>query len=214
MSLYVVTGTDTGVGKTFVTAALVAELRRRGADAIAIKPIETGWNESTSDAAVLASASGRSIDSTIWARFALPAAPAVAAAADSIEIYMKDLVGWVRATAASHSFCLAEGAGGWMVPLNNDHLFCDAVEELQPAGVVLVSASRLGTINHSLLASEAIARVAPLTAIALSVRPTDSAVDAAMHLDEIRKRVTVPVLSVPSDLATLADLFHVERQTR
>jgi coenzyme F420-0:L-glutamate ligase/coenzyme F420-1:gamma-L-glutamate ligase len=53
MSLFVVTGTDTGVGKTFVTTNLLGELRRRGADAVGVKPIETGWSESTSDAAQL-----------------------------------------------------------------------------------------------------------------------------------------------------------------
>lgn len=210
MSLYVVTGTDTGVGKTFVTSRLVSELRRRGNNAIGLKPIETGWNESTSDAAQLAAASGRTIDSTIWAHFALPAAPAVAAAAESTEIDMLALGEWLREAASQHQVCLAEGAGGWMVPFHNDHLFCDFVSTLHPAGVVLVSASRLGTINHTLLTAESISRSARLLAIVLSVRPADPPLDAANHLAEIEKRVSVPVLAFPSGLAALADLFHVE----
>lgn len=212
MSLYVVTGTDTGVGKTFVATALVSELRRRGADAVGIKPVETGWDEPTSDARRLATASGRSLESTIWARFDLPAAPAVAAAAVSTEIHTKDLVSWIRTAAAQHAFCFVEGAGGWMVPINNDHLFCDAVEKLRPAGVILVSASRLGTINHTLLTAEAVERVAPLKAVALSVRPSDASEEAASNLEEIRKRVAVPVLSVPTQIGALADLFHVEHR--
>lgn len=211
MSLYVVTGTDTGVGKTFVTARLISELRRRGHDAIGLKPIETGWNEPTSDAAHLAAASGRTIDSTVWAHFALPAAPVVAAAAECVEIDMLALASWIRQSANQHRLCFAEGAGGWMVPLHNDHLFCDLVASLDPAGVVLVSASRLGTINHTLLTAESVARTSPLVAVVLSVRPTDSPQDAATHLAEIQKRVSVPVLSFPAELPALADLFHVER---
>jgi dethiobiotin synthetase len=210
MSLFVVTGTDTGVGKTFVTSALVKALRQRGADAIALKPVETGWDEATSDAANLASASGRSTAETVWAHFTLPAAPAVAAAAESKQINPKDLVAWLRATAAGHSICLAEGAGGWKVPFDNARLFCDLVESLAPDGVLLVAASRLGTINHTLLTAEAIERVAPLKAIALSIRPADPPLEAEMHLDEIAKRVSVPVLPVPTALDRLVDLFHVK----
>ena len=212
MSLFVVTGTDTGVGKTYVTTRLVSELRRRGSDAVALKPVETGWNGVTSDAAQLATASGRSIESTVWAHFALAAAPAVAAAAESAEINTIELAAWIRRSAAERSVCLVEGAGGWMVPLHNDQLFCDLVERLSPSGVVLVSASRLGTINHTLLTAEAIGRTTRLLAIALSVRPSDPADEAATHLAEIRKRVTVPVLEIPRDLARLADLFHVEQR--
>ena len=98
-----------------------------------------------------------------------------------------------------------------MVPFDQDRLFCDVVESLSPAGVLLVAASRLGTINHTLLTAEAIGRVAPLKAIALSIRPTDPAAEAEMHLAEISKRVDVPVLPVPQASAQLADLFHVER---
>jgi dethiobiotin synthase len=214
MSLYIVTGTDTGVGKTYVTSRLVCELRRRGSDAIGLKPIETGWNEPSSDAAQLAAASSRSVDATVFARFALPAAPAVAAAAEAREIDVTSLASWLRTAGREHEICLAEGAGGWMVPLHSDCLFSDLVQMLEPAGVLLVAASKLGTINHSLLTAEAISRTSPLRGIVLSVRSTDSPQDAAVHLDEIRRRVDVPVLSFPTDLPQLADLFHVEHQTR
>lgn len=210
MSLFVVTGTDTGVGKTFVAAAIVAELRRRHLDAVGLKPIETGWNESTSDAAILAAASDRPIAETVWAHYALPAAPAVAAAAESAQINVIEMLGWIRIRAGRHDFCLAEGAGGWMVPFDNDRLFCDLVEALAPAGVILVAASRLGTINHTLLTAEAVQRVAPLMAVVLSIRPGDSVADAAMHRSEISKRLDAPVLSMPNDLHGLADLFHVK----
>lgn len=210
MSLYIVTGTDTGVGKTFVTSALVAELRRAGTDAIGLKPVETGWCEPSSDAALLAAASELSISEVIWAHFELPAAPAVAAAAASTELDLEALRAWVRTAATAHTHCFLEGAGGWMVPMTDDHLFSDLVEQLSPAGVLLVSASRLGTINHTLLTAEAIQRTAPLMAIALSVRPTDPPAEAATHLAEISKRVSVPVFRLPQDLRALVGMFHVE----
>jgi dethiobiotin synthase len=183
-------------------------------DAIALKPIETGWDEASSDARKLADASERPLTETIWAHFQLPAAPVVAAAAESRHVDSDELLGWVRRQARGHSTCLVEGAGGWMVPFDQERLFCDLVEALAPDGVVLVSASRLGTINHTLLTAEAVARVAPLAAIALSIRPSDDPAEAAMHLEEIGKRVDVPVLPHPAAIDRLADLFHVEHQGR
>ncbi|HRK46236.1 MAG TPA: dethiobiotin synthase [Nocardioides sp.] len=212
MSLYVVTGTDTGVGKTFVTSRVVAELRRAGVDAVGLKPVETGWSEETSDAAHLAAASGKRIEDVIWAHFALPAAPSVAAAAESTSLEVSELVAWVRTAAGRHEHCFVEGAGGWMVPMTSDMLFCEVVERLGPAGVILVSASRLGTINHTLLTAEAVQRTLPLAAVVLSVRPTDPPAEAAVHMEEISKRLTVPVIEFPRDLRDLVAMFHVEHQ--
>ncbi|KAB2900004.1 MAG: dethiobiotin synthase [Kofleriaceae bacterium] len=214
MSLYVVTGTDTGVGKTFVTSTLVSRLRRNGFDAVALKPLETGWREATSDAAQLAAASGQPIDATVWAHFDLPAAPSVAAEAESRKIDLGAMSSWIRGSSGAHAHCFVEGAGGWMVPLAHDRLFCDLVEDLSPAGVVLVSASRLGTINHTLLTAGAIQRACRLSAIVLSVRPSDPPVEAQMHLAEISKRVDVPVFAFPRALDELSQLFHVEHQGR
>lgn len=212
MSLYVVTGTDTGVGKTFVTCSLVAELRRRGLDAIGLKPVETGWDEGTSDAAHLAAASGKVIEDVLWAHFALPAAPSVAAAAESTILEINAMVSWIRGASSAHELCFVEGAGGWMVPITSDSLFCDVVEMLAPAGVILVAASKLGTINHTLLTADAVQRTVPLTAVFLSVRPHDPPAEVAVHLEEISRRVRVPVFLLPQDLARAASMFHVEHQ--
>lgn len=212
MSLYVVTGTDTGVGKTFVTTRLIEKLRADGVDAIGLKPIETGWIEPSSDAAELAMASGRSIEQTLWRHYALAAAPAVAAAAEDEHVDHRDMLAWIHRQAADHHVCLVEGAGGWMVPFAEDLLFCDMVRSLDPVGVLVVGASKLGTINHSLLTAEAVTRDARLLAIALSVRPEDSA--AASNREQIAARSTVPVFLVPQDLAALAAMFHVEHRTQ
>lgn len=208
MSLYVVTGTDTGVGKTFVTVALLKHLRSRGLDAIGLKPIETGWSDpATSDAAALADASNRDLTETIWGHFVLPAAPAVAARAEGRDISLAELEGWVRGW--SGPLTLLEGAGGWLVPLSSDALFRDFVQALQPTGVILVAASRLGTINHTLLSAESIlAAGLPLVAVAVSVRPDDDPAVLESNVREIQARTSAPVLSIPSSLETLGALLH------
>ncbi len=203
-----VTGTDTGVGKTFVTTHLLASFRRCGLDAIGLKPLETGWSETTSDARALAAASGRPLTSTVYRTFALPAAPAVAAAAEGKTIDRALLVDWCRAGAAAR-LTLLEGAGGWLVPLGPNLLFADVVAELG-APVMLVAPARLGAINHTLLSAESIVRRGcRLLAIAVSVRADDDPELAASNLREIEARVEAPVYAVPTQLEQLASTLQV-----
>lgn len=208
MSFYIVTGTDTGVGKTFVTVSLLQLLRSRGVDAIGLKPIETGWSDPTkSDAAALADASNRNLTETIWGHFALPAAPAVAARAEGRDISLAEVEGWIRGW--SGPLTLLEGAGGWLVPLTSESLFRDFAQALQPTGVILVAASKLGTINHTLLSAESILTAGlPLVAVTLSVRPDDDPAALESNIQEIQSRTPAPVLSIPSSLSMLGDLLH------
>lgn len=202
MSLYVVTGTDTGVGKTYVSTRVIEGLRARGLDAIGLKPVETGWNAETSDAQLLARASHRDLRSTIWAHFDLPAAPTLAARAEHRHIDADDLCSWIRHSSAP--FTLVEGAGGWLVPFTDDLLFRDLVQKLEPTGVLLVAGTQLGTINHTLLSAESIRASCPLLGVAISVRgPGCSEV-----VSEIRSRVPEPVWEVPADLPALVTTFH------
>ena len=213
MSLYVVTGTDTGVGKTFVSQRLIEGLRGRGVDAIALKPVETGWTGSAgSDAALLAQASEREISETIWGHFAMPAAPAVAALAEDRLISVPEVLGWIRGW--SGSFTLVEGAGGWLVPFTDVALFRELVVDLKPDGVLLVAHARLGTINHTLLSAESIrAAGCRLVGVAISVKPDDFEL-AESNVSEIRARIDEPVWVVPAEVEAMIDLFHVEHQGR
>lgn len=213
MSLYVVTGTDTGVGKTFVSQRLVEGLRGRGVDAIGLKPVETGWNGAEgSDALILSKASERELSETIWGHFALAAAPAVAARAEDRVISVAEVVGWIRGW--SGAFTLVEGAGGWLVPISDAALFRDLVRDLKPDGVLLVAHARLGTINHTLLSAEAIrAAGCRLVGVAVSVKPGDLEL-AESNVFEIRDRLEEPVWVVPQEVDAMIDLFHVEHQGR
>jgi len=167
-----VTGTDTGVGKTFISCELVRRARAEGHRVFAFKPIETGvtgeWGD---DQLALARVSGSSPRGTY--RFALPAAPLVAARAEGRQIDLGrveiDLLSGVEGSTR----VLLEGAGGWRVPITEQH---GTSELARRSGlpVLIVARAGLGTINHTLLTHEAIVREGLRVAgIVLSLRPED-----------------------------------------
>lgn len=208
-SLVWVTGTDTGVGKTFVSEGLVRWLRANGTDAIAIKPIETGWIEASSDARRLAIASDRPVARTIWQHFQLPAAPAVAATEEGRVIDPKALIQWIHGSRQDADLCFVEGAGGWMVPFGRSWLFGDLVARL-PAPVLIVGRAGLGTINHTLMTAKCVVETNPIAAVVLS-RPPDVPLQVArVNQTQIQQRVKQPVLLFPDDLHQIGALFHVK----
>lgn len=150
-----VTGTDTGVGKSAVAAALALFLRRRGIDVGVCKPVESGVEDPSqpgTDAQLLrqAAATSCSDDELAPVRLRLPLAPAVAAKREKTEITPQDLVEVVNRLATRHRFLIVEGAGGLMVPLAGGYLVADLVRD---TGLPMLTVCRpgLGTINHTLL---------------------------------------------------------------
>ena len=110
-----VTGTDTGVGKTVVACALLRALRARGIDAGGLKPVETGVGDAGPlDAIALRDAAGGSdpLELVCPQRFALPAAPTVAAEAEGTKVDLTALDAAFEALSARHEFLVVEGAGG------------------------------------------------------------------------------------------------------
>ncbi len=154
MSLFI-TGTDTAVGKTHVSAALVRALRAAGTDAVGFKPVCCGDRD---DALALHAASAEIIPlndvNPVWLR--PPVAPYVAAMMEGREV---DL-GLIRETherlRARHCVVI-EGAGGWLVPLTRGMSMADLAAEFA-CPIVVVAANRLGVLNHTLLTVEAIAK--------------------------------------------------------
>ena len=156
---FFVTGTDTGVGKTVVACALVRGLRARGVDVGAMKPIETGvQDEGPRDALALreAAGGGDALDAVCPQRFALPAAPTVAAAAEGRRVELDAVRRAFAALAARHDCLVVEGAGGLLVPAAEGVSMADLAGELGLPLVVVARAS-LGTINHTRLTLEAAA---------------------------------------------------------
>jgi len=152
----VVTGTDTGVGKTVVTCALARSLRACGRDVVAIKPLESGCDETPTageDGVLLAAASGQARPRGALHRFPEPVAPVVATGAEAGTPGLESMVEEIEALTPSEGVALVEGAGGLLSPLAWDWGIADLARALD-ASVLLVAADRLGTLNHTLLTVE------------------------------------------------------------
>ncbi len=148
---FFVTGTDTGVGKTFVSGVLLAGL----AGARYWKPVQSGCAEGA-DTAWLAAATGlpssRFFPETH--RLSAPVSPHLAARLEGVEIRLDD---FALPALSSNEHLVVEGAGGVLVPLNQLDLMADLMARLG-LPVILVARSALGTINHSLLSLSELTR--------------------------------------------------------
>ncbi|MHB8204225.1 MAG: dethiobiotin synthase [Desulfomonilaceae bacterium] len=159
-----VTGTDTGVGKSVITAGLTSLLRKRGVDCVALKPVETGCKLNhgelfPEDGHFLwrASQESISIDDVTPFRFSLPASPYRAAALQDSRLRISDIIEHIRAIEEAHDLVIVEGAGGLFAPIEEHLTFVDLTKELG-FPVVLVARLKLGTINHTMLSIEALTR--------------------------------------------------------
>ncbi len=181
-----VTGTDTGVGKTFVTAALAAALTARGVRIAVAKPVETGCRLVdgelyAEDAATLRAAASLDvpIERVCPYRFADPLAPAVAAARAGSRIDADALVATLDDAARDVELLVIEGAGGLLVPIADRFSYADLAAALS-AAVIVVVGSRLGALNHALLTIDALAaRAIPVHGYVVNrlAPPGDLAVD-------------------------------------
>jgi dethiobiotin synthetase len=153
-AVFVVTGTDTGIGKTVFAAALTGAL-----GAHYWKPVQAGLDDET-DSQTVARLSGRPVLPEAW-RLALAASPHRAAAAEGVAIDPQALV-----LPKINGPLVVEGAGGLLVPLDLDTLTIDVFARWG-APLILCARTSLGTINHTLLSLEAIrARAIPLLGVA------------------------------------------------
>lgn len=163
MNAFFVTGTDTGVGKTLVTAALLHAAGSRGLRTIGIKPLSAGcvrragrWMNA--DALLLQKTATVSLDYERVNPVALEVAmaPHLAAASSGLRLDAAALAQACRDVAeVKHDLLLAEGAGGWLVPLNERETMADLARMLGWP-MVLVVGMRLGCLNHALLTATAI----------------------------------------------------------
>lgn len=199
-----ITGTDTGVGKTLVTAALALCLKRRGVAVGVMKPVETGYGAegaSGSDAARLYAAVGMTdpVEAVSPYRFPEPLAPLDAARKAGTAIRMGRIVSAFRALAARHAFMLVEGAGGVRVPISEKTDMRDLIRQLG-LPVVVVGRTAIGGINHVLLTIEALARHRIAIAGIILNRAGDAASTTVDGMQEsstvglLRERSGVPVV--------------------
>jgi len=220
VSAIFITGTGTDVGKTFVTAALIHELRRRGRLVEALKPVTSGFAPSqiaTSDPGVLLAALGQDVTPTTldritpW-RYAAPLSPDMAAKRAGEELDFEALLAFTRrAISAASDVLLIEGVGGIMVPLDREHTVLDWMTGLS-LPVLLVGGSYLGAISHALTAIDVLRR----RALAISAMIVDESPHSGVGLDETVETITrfagsTTIIGLPRLSDTKADHPALQR---
>jgi dethiobiotin synthetase len=223
-----VTGTDTGVGKTVIAAALAARWARQGQSVRVRKPVISGVAESTvpepppvddlaglADDRLLWEAAGRrgALGEVCFHRFGAAVAPSVAQDLGETPLEFQALASWLRSELRdAQGPTLVEGVGGWRVWIDDQHGVAD-LARIAALPVLVVAANRLGAINHSVLSVEAVLRDGfEVAAVVLNdgaiPDPTGDEADARRsNLAELRQRLPVPVLPFPPlERLTLAEL--------
>ena len=160
----IIIGTDTGVGKTEVGCALAGIARARGLRVGVFKPVETGcrWENNRlipQDGLKLLEASGAGLplDLVVPYRFSLPASPYASARAEGKRIEFEKIYQIFDELAGEFDLILVEGAGGLLVPVNENFLFADLIRPMH-LPVLVVAENRLGVINQTLLTVESARR--------------------------------------------------------
>ena len=205
-----ITGTDTSVGKTVVSAALVGWLKARGLEVAAMKPIESGG--SRDDAALLHRAAGYagSVSDVGPLRFAEPVSPFAAASTRGITIDLDELDAVFARLSENRDAVVVEGSGGLLVPITQSVSYAQLFARWN-LEVIIVAANRLGVINHVLLTvMAALGQRLKLKAIVLNSVPLPrEAEDLSRHsnlglLQQLVPRV--PIITF-SELENPHDLF-------
>lgn len=209
-----VTGTDTEVGKTFVTCALLDILRRQGVKAVAMKPVAAGTDAAgrNDDVELLLAASAFAAPRELVNPylFAPAIAPHIAAAEAGCAIDIGHIVGAFAALRELADAVLVEGVGGFCVPLGATDDTADLAERLE-LPVILVVGMRLGCINHALLTVQAIA-ARRLTLCGWIANRIDSRMprfDA--NLAALKERIGAPLLGVVPSGSTPQDAARLIR---
>lgn len=161
MSILLVTGTSTDVGKTVVTAALASLAVQSGKSVAVLKPAQTGVDvDGAGDLAEIERLTGGGVTLVELARYPEPLAPDTAARRSGLPLLaLDDVVRVARDLDTTHDLTLIEGAGGLLVRLGVDGFTARDLAAALAAPVVLVVASGLGTLNHTALTVEALGAV-------------------------------------------------------
>jgi dethiobiotin synthetase len=187
------TGTGTGVGKTFVAIELLRWLRCHGIRAVGMKPISCGDRE---DARRLlaASAEGISIEelNPVWLQS--PVAPSVAAQIEQVEIDLGRIQDCFRNLSERFDTVIVEGVGGWLVPITADLFVSDFAKQLE-LPVAIVAENRLGCLNHVLLTLESVRRRG-LVCAGVILKQTNGPPDLAQSTNETELRRLLPGISL------------------
>jgi len=197
-----VTGTDTGAGKSVLSACLLAAMAAAGEPVRAHKPVVTGLAEAPegpwpADHELLGASCGMAPEEVAPLRFGAPASPHLAAALEGARIEPAELIANARAAGAGPVTLIVEGVGGLLVPLADDYSVADLAGEL---GLALVIAARpgLGTLNHTLLTLEAArTRGLAVAGVVLGRWPEQPGPLERSNLQTLRRLGEAEILTLP-----------------
>ncbi len=228
-----ITGTNTGVGKTLLTALLLRELRQQDGGVVAMKPFATG---NRNDANLLDRVQGGALPPELLNPFYFrrPLAPLAAARQERRTVLIEAVQERIQAAASRSDLLLVEGCGGLLVPLGEGFNLLDVVA-CQPGPVIVVARNQLGVINHSLLTLSVLDehRISPTKLVLMSCRRPDlsAALNATMlaelaphssvlifpYLDvAARRTLTLPVRckKIKKTLARIVEFATVRSRLR
>ena len=212
MTIRIVTGTSTGVGKTVITAAMAATAQAAGQSVAVVKPAQTGLTpEEPGDIAQIAQLSGAS-DLYELQRFPDPLAPAAAARIRDLPTLSREQISSaISALADEFDLILVEGAGGLLVPFDKlGTTLADIAEDLasdHDTEVVIVAEPALGTLNHTALTLEALqSRKLHLAGVVLGSWPLEPDLACRTNLKDLSSLIGEPISG-----AMLADSGELSR---
>jgi dethiobiotin synthetase len=189
-----ITGTDTGVGKTYTAARLLHLLRASGASCAGMKPICCGDRR---DAEVLlaAGSDGLTIDEVnpVWLK--TPAAPIVGSLMEQVDIEVDQILAALHSLQNRVEHVIVEGTGGWMVPIHRDYFVSDLAVAMN-VPVLAVAYNRLGCLNHAVLTVQNIlGHGLRCTGLVLNNVQEMGDIAAQTNADILGKILDVPILS-------------------
>lgn len=198
-----ISGTDTSVGKTYVTCCIAYMLRSRGINVGVMKPFATSTDiyspkfrsEDTANLAKAANIQDKD-DEINPTFFKIAASPFTASVITNEKVNMKDNLDAFSRLKEKHDFILVEGIGGIMVPLTSKHVLADFVK-LTNLPVIIVASVKLGSINHTLLTVAACQKYSlPISGIVINRMPSKPNDVQRLTPTIIRKLTNLPIISI------------------
>jgi dethiobiotin synthetase len=208
VSLFV-TGTDTAVGKTHTIVQLLRLLRASGVSCAGFKPICCG-DRRDAEQLLAAGMDGLTIDEVnpVWLK--TPLAPFPAARIEDVKIDINRVIGAFRSLQSRVEIVIAEGVGGWLVPIRADYFVSDLAAEIK-LPVLVVAMNRLGCLNHTLLTVRSvIANRLACAGVVLNEWAGTEDIAIATNADVLREVADVPIL--PGLTENLGELPPIWRQ--
>lgn len=206
---FFITGTDTDAGKTLVATALLAKARQHGLSTLGLKPIAAGselieGSEKNRDAHLLQQQSSVVLPyaqiNPVLLREAI--APHIAARHENKRLSVSKLVGFVRGALLNPvDFAVVEGAGGWLVPLNEQETMGDFARALQMP-VILVVGLKLGCLNHALLTQAQIQRQGLVLAGWVASKVDPDMPEQQANIETLQQCLAAPCLGVLPNLSS------------